>query len=157
MSVRQSFPHSSPSRQETRSTGSVKRLNGIGQLEIWTDGTGFGHGWYADYVIITDNRTGEEACFLIREYLNKENGGVNDNHLILKKQPGDVSCRERSADNNDDDDEIDTVQTRRMKALKQRSSVGSSVAVPDKRTYLVETKTGSARREIILQINDVDF
>ena len=137
--------------------GSVKRLNGLDQLEIWTDGTGFGHGWYADYVILTDNRTGEEACFLIREYLNKENGGVNDNHLVLKKQLGNVSCREQLVDNNDDDaDEMDTVQTRRMKALKH-STDGSSAALPDKRTYRVETKTGSAMQEIIAETYHLDF
>lgn len=137
--------------------GSVKRLNGVDQLEIWTDGTGFGHGWYADYVIITDNRTGEEACFLIREYLNKENGGVNDKHRVLKKQPGNVSCRESSVDNNDDDDdEMDTVKTRRMKALKH-STDGSSAAPLDKRTYRVETKTGSSIREILVEMNPLHF
>jgi hypothetical protein len=117
--------------------GSTKSLNGIKQLEIWTDGKGFGHGWYADYVLVTDNKTGEEACFLIGDYLNKENGGVADDHLLLDKQPGNISCREKRRKK---DDDIDTVQTRQMKAFRPRTS--SSSAVLYKRTYHVDTKTG---------------
>jgi hypothetical protein len=75
---------------------------------------------------------------LIDEYLNKENGGVVDNHLLLDKQPGNVSCRERQHKKEDD---IDTVQTRQMKAVKA-SVDGSSFAPLYKRTYHVDTKTG---------------
>ncbi len=121
--------------------GSTKQLNGIKQLEIWTDGKGLGHGWYADYIIVTDNKTGEETCFLIGEYLNKENGGVVDNHLLLDKQTSSISCREKHQENEDD---IDTIQTRQMKAIRPitTSSDHSSPAILYKRTFHVDTKTG---------------
>ncbi len=111
-------------------------MNGIKQLEIWTDGKGFGHGWYADYAAVTDNKTGEEACFLIGQYLNKEYGGIVDNHLLLDKQIDDIPCREKHRRKEDD---IDTIQTRQMKAIRP----DSSPAIPYKRTYHVDVKTGN--------------
>lgn len=130
------------------SSGTMQRLNGIQQLEIWTDGKGLGHGWYADYVIVTDNKTGEEACFLINEYLNKENGGVAADHLILDKQPGNVSCR---AKHSAKDDDLDTIKTRRMQAVKSsRDSPETSLStVRYKRTYHVDTRTGDANNKSI--------
>jgi hypothetical protein len=116
--------------------GSIKSLNGIKQLEIWTDGKGFSHGWYADYVAVIDNKTGEEACFLIDQYLNKEYGGIEDNHLLLDKQIDDIPCREKYRRK---DDDIDTIQTQQIKAFKQ----DSSLAIPYKRTYHVDVKTGN--------------
>ncbi len=128
--------------------GSIKSLNGIKQLEIWTDGKGFGHGWYANYVAVIDNKTGEEACFLIDQYLNKENGGITDNHLLLDKQTDKISCREKYRKKEDD---IDTIQTRQMKAIRPITDLkqeSSSVAIPYKRTYHVDTKTGKWNESI---------
>ena len=117
-------------------------MNGIKQLEAWTDGKGFGHGWYADYIAVTDNKTGEEACFLIGQYLNKEYGGVEDNHLLLDKQIDDIPCREKHRRKEDD---VDTIQTRQMKAIRPDKTFkqDSSPAVPYKRTYHVDVKTGN--------------
>ncbi|CAF3508369.1 unnamed protein product [Rotaria sp. Silwood1] len=137
--------------------GSTKRLNGINQLEIWTDGKSLGHGWYADYVIVTDNRTGEQACFPIGEYLNKENGGVAVNHLLLDKQTDNISCRERYQKQEDD---MDTIRTRQMEAINSfiTSSNDSSSAIVYKRTYHIDMKTGlsstSTNADIYLQIHD---
>lgn len=121
-------------------------MNGVQQLEIWTDSSGLGHGWFADHVIVTDNKTGEESCFLIGEYLNKQNGGVTEKHLIVNKQLGNVSCREKRSrnDNDDDDDDLDTIETRRMKAVKSHrdSAENSTSTVVYKRTYHIDTKTG---------------
>lgn len=127
--------------QTKRYIGSTKPLNGVEQLEIWTDGKGLGHGWYADYIIMTDNKTGEETCFVIGKYLNKENGGVADNHLLLNKQTSSTSCREKYREKEDD---IDTIETRQMKAFGPitTSSDDSSLAIVYKRTYHVDTKTG---------------
>lgn len=124
------------------SIGSTKSLNGIKQLEVWTDGKGFGNGWYADYITVTDNKTNEEACFLIGQYLNKEYGGIVDNHLVLDKQSDDIPCREKYRRKEDD---IDTIQTRQMKAIKLNKDLigeSSSSVIPYKRTYHVDTKTG---------------
>ncbi|CAF3808973.1 unnamed protein product [Rotaria sordida] len=143
--------------------GVTKLLNGINQLEIWTDGKGLGHGWYADYVIVTDNRTGEEACFLIGEYLNKENGGIAINHLILDKLTGNMSCRERHRKQEDD---LDTIRTRQIEAIKSiiSSSDDSSSTIVYKRTYHIDTKTGrkgflglsptGTNADVYLQIHD---
>ncbi|CAF4049780.1 unnamed protein product [Rotaria sp. Silwood2] len=144
--------------------GSTKPLNGINQLEIWTDGKSFGHGWYADYIIVTDNKTGEEACFLIDEYLNKENGGVSVNHLLLDKQTGNISCRERHQKQEDD---LDTIRTLQMEAIKSViiSSDHASSTIVYKRTYHIDTKTGpkgflggvssaGTNADIYLQIHD---
>lgn len=112
------------------------------QLEVWTDGKGFGHGWFADYISVTDNKTSEEACFLIGQYLNKDYGGVADNHLILDKQTDDIPCREKYRRKEDD---IDTIQTRQMKAIKPNRTFtkeSSSSVITYKRTYHVDTKTG---------------
>ena len=120
--------------------GSTKPLNGIEQLEIWTDGKGFGHGWFADYVVVKDNQTDDEACFLIAQYLNKNKGGVRDNHLLLNKQSDRVSCRQPHPSL---DDETDTVQTRRMKAVGslRATSDPSASKLRYRRTYHVRTKT----------------
>jgi hypothetical protein len=116
-------------------------LNGINQLEIWTDGKGFGPGWYADYIAVIDNKTGEETCFLIGQYLNKEYGGTTDNHLLLDKQTDDIPCREKYRRKEDD---IDTIQTRQMEAIRTTNDFKQefSPAIPYKRTYHVDTKTG---------------
>jgi len=117
-------------------------LNGINQLEIWTDGKGFGQGWYADYIAVIDNKTGEETCFLIGQYLNKEYGGTTDNHLLLDKQTDDIPCREKYRRKEDD---IDTIQTRQMEAIRPTNDFKqeSSPAITYKRTYHVDTKTGN--------------
>ena len=124
-------------------------MNGIKQLEIWTDGKGFGHGWYADYIAVTDNKTNEEACFLIDQYLNKEYGGVDDNHLLLDKQLDDIPCREKIQYKEDD---MDTVQTQQIMAVRPNEieKENSSAAIPFKRTYHVETKTGECSMGIII-------
>ena len=121
--------------------GSTQPLHGIKQLEVWTDERGLGHGWYADYIAVKDNKTGEEACFLIGQYLNKENGGVADNHLLLDKEPTGASCRERK------DDDMDTIETRQMQAVQSvaASSYDSEVATQFRRTYHVDVKTGMRR------------
>ncbi len=109
--------------------GSVQSLNGIDKLELWHDDTGMGRGWFVDYIAVTDNKTGEEACFFIGEYLNKENGGVEEKHLILDKQKTDNRpCREHRFDVNET-----TIQ--QSLAKENRSS-------PFTQTYRVETKTG---------------
>ena len=122
-------------------SGSIKSLNGIKQLEIWTDGKGFGHGWYADYVAVTDNKTKQQACFVIGQYLNKHYGGVADHHLLLDKQSDDVPCREKVRIT---DEDMDTVQTRQMTAIKAANTLENDLAsaIPYKRTYHVDTKTG---------------
>lgn len=121
--------------------GSTKSLNGIKQLEIWTDGKGLGHGWFADHVLVRDNKTDEEACFLIGQYLNKEYGGVTDNHLILDRQMDDVPCRKKLRKLEDD---LDTIQTRQMSAVKMSRESQEELAstAPFRRTYHVDTKTG---------------
>jgi hypothetical protein len=88
-----------------------------------------GRGWFADYIAVTDNKTGEEACFFIGEYLNKENGGVEEKHLILDKQEIDNRpCRERQFD-------VNETTMKQSLAKTNRSS-------PFTQTYRVETKTG---------------
>jgi hypothetical protein len=62
--------------------GSTRSLDGVDKLELWHDDTGIGNGWFADYVAVTDNKTSEEACFFIGQYLNKENGGINNRKII---------------------------------------------------------------------------
>ncbi|CAF3469493.1 unnamed protein product, partial [Rotaria sp. Silwood2] len=81
------------------------------------------------------------ACFLIDEYLNKENGGVSVNHLLLDKQTGNISCRERHQKQEDD---LDTIRTLQMEAIKSViiSSDHASSTIVYKRTYHIDTKTG---------------
>ncbi len=94
--------------------------------------------------MVTNNNTGEEACFSIDQYLNKDYGGVADNHLLLDKQIDSITCREKHRKN---DDDIDTIQTRQMKAIRPMTTLTqeSSPAIPYKRAYHVDTKTGKYR------------
>ena len=124
-------------------------LNDIHQLEVWTDQSGIGNGWFADYIIVKNNQTDEEACFPVHEYLNIQNGGVKDNHLILEKEQSSISCRDR--DQMNDEDDSDTVKTRPIKftPTTRDSSNDSSTAVVFKRTYHVDTKTGNFFSKIV--------
>ena len=124
--------------------GSIQSLNGIEKLELWHDGTGYGHGWLVDYVAVTDNKTGEEACFFIGEYLNDENGGTDEKHLILNKQTVDNRpCREHQFDANEST--IPSTETTGYPPSQYAQ------------TYRVETKTGieyhSIQRYILSMIN----
>ncbi|CAF1098753.1 unnamed protein product, partial [Adineta ricciae] len=113
--------------------GSTKPLSAIQQLEIWTDGKHHGSGWFADYIRIKDNKTDKEACFSIKNFLNKENGGVANDHLILNKESNGILCREKEND-------MDTVETRQIQAVQ---SINDSVStVQYRKTYHVDTKTG---------------
>lgn len=88
-----------------------------------------GRGWYADYISVTDNKTGEEACFFIGEYLNNENGGVEEKHLILDKQTTDNRpCREHQFDANE--------------SIIQGSITTGNISSPFTQTYRIEIKTG---------------
>jgi hypothetical protein len=112
-----------------RELGSIQSLDEIAKLELWHDDTGVGHGWFADYVAVIDNKTGEESCFFIGEYLNKENGGVEEKHIILDKQIVDNRpCREHQFDGNESTIE-DIVGT-------------ENPPTAFKQTYRIETKTG---------------
>ena len=76
-----------------------------------------------------DNQSNEEACFFIGKYLNKENGGIEEKHLIIRKQTVENrSCREHRFDS----DEL-TIQT-------ENSSSDF------KQTYRIETKTGKRKK-----------
>jgi hypothetical protein len=89
-----------------------------------------GRGWFADYIAVTDNKTNEESCFFIGQYLNNENGGVEEKHLILDKQTGDNRpCREHQFDVKE--------------STIQESLVRGNISSPFTQTYRVETKTGS--------------
>ncbi len=108
----------------------MQSLDGIDKLEVWHDDTGLGRGWFADYISLTDNKTGEEACFFIGEYLNNENGGVEQKHLILDKQTGDNRpCREHQFD--------------AKESTIQESLIRGNLPSPYKQTYRIETKTGN--------------
>lgn len=78
--------------------GTVEDLNRIDQLELWIEGKGLGHGWLAEYIEITNNQTGEVVCFVVGQYLNDKNGGVEGNPLTLRRTTGDQSCREPTED-----------------------------------------------------------
>ncbi len=107
----------------------MQSLDGIDKLEIWHDDTGLGRGWFADYISVIDNQTGEEACFFIGEYLNSENGGVEEKHLILDKQTEDNRpCREHQFD--------------AKESTIQESLIRGNLSSPYKQTYRIETKTG---------------
>jgi hypothetical protein len=109
--------------------GSTRSLDGVDKLELWHDDTGIGNGWFADYVAVTDNKTSEEACFFIGQYLNKENGGIEDKHLILDKQSKDNRpCREHRFDGNE--------------STVQETGILGNPSSAFKQTYRIETKTG---------------
>ncbi|CAF4483957.1 unnamed protein product [Rotaria socialis] len=110
--------------------GSSQSLDGIDKLELWHDNTGTGHGWFTDYVAVVDNKTGEEACFFIGDYLNKKNGGVEEKHLILDKQAVDNRpCREHNFD--------------ATESTIQEAKVTENPTTPFTQTYCVKTKTGT--------------
>lgn len=109
--------------------GSVQSLDGVDKLEVWHDDTGLGHGWFADYISVLDNQTGEESCFFIGQYLNTDNGGIEGKHLILDKQSTENRpCREHQSDIKES-----TIQEPLSRANAQ---------IPYKQTYQIETKTG---------------
>jgi hypothetical protein len=115
--------------------GSSKQLNGIDQIELWTDGKGLGNGWFPKYVEVKDNKTGDIVCFLVNQYLNQKNGGIEGNPLRLKRLTGDRPCQELIEENNDNDTELEEPKT------------SSNVKIPDlastyKSTFSVTTKTG---------------
>ena len=89
--------------------GSSRLLNGIDQIELWTDGKGVGHGWFPDYIQVTDNKTSDVACFPVHQYLNQKQGGIVGKPLRLKRLADDRSCREwieeREGDNDGDETE----------------------------------------------------
>ncbi len=110
--------------------GSVQSLDSIDKIELWHDDTGMGRGWFADYIAVTDHKTGEEACFFIGEYLNHENGGVEEKHLILDKQTVDHRpCREHQFDVNES-------------TIEESIARGGNIPSPFNQTYRIETKTG---------------
>jgi hypothetical protein len=109
--------------------GSIQSLDGIDKIELWHNDTGIGRGWFADYIAVTDNKTGEESCFFIGEYLNKENGGVEEKHLILDKQTVDNRpCREHRFDANE--------------STIQESIARGNIPSTFTQTYRIQTKTG---------------
>ena len=114
-------------------------MNGIKQLEIWTDGKHHGSGWFADYILVKDNKTDEEACFSIGNFLNKENGGVADDHLVLDKETNGTSCRNKEND-------MDTVETRQIQAVQSTNDSLSTTQY--KKTYHVDTKTGLQHKTV---------
>ena len=119
--------------------GSSRLLNGIDQIELWTDGKGLGHGWFPDYIQVTDNKTGDVACFPIHQYLNQKQGGIVGKPLRLKRLADDRSCdewiEENDGDKDDDDDDKETED--------QIQSSGGKVDRPPtvfKNTFSVATK-----------------
>jgi hypothetical protein len=113
--------------------GSNRQLNGIDQIELWTDAKGLGSGWYPQYVEVTDNKTGDVACFPVNQYLNQKNGGVIGNPLRLKRIFGDRTCQELTEENNDNEsEEQTTISKMRNPGLTSKY----------RNTYSVITKTG---------------
>ena len=126
----------SNSREVLVRLGSTQSLDEIDKLEVWHDGSGVGHGWLLDYIAVTDNRTGEEACFFVGEFLNEENGGVEEKHLTLNKQTVDNRpCREHQFDGN----ELTITET---DANTHPPSVYQQ-------TYRIETKTGRLEKAFL--------
>lgn len=72
--------------------GSNQALTGIDQIELWTDAKNLASGWFPQYIEVTDNKTGEMACFPINQYLNEKNGGIQGNPLRLKKRLNSRPC-----------------------------------------------------------------
>ena len=132
MELHRSVNHRNPferGQTDEFDVGSTQPLEEINKLEVWHDGAGLGHGWLLDYIAVTDNRTGEEACFFVGEFLNEENGGVEEKHLILNKQTVDNRpCREHQFDGN----ELTITET-------EATAYPPSIY---QQTYRVETKTG---------------
>jgi len=112
--------------------GTSKQLNGIDQIELWTDEKGLGSGWFPKYVEVTDNKTGDIACFPVNQYLNQKNGGIEGNPLRLKRITGDRPCQELVEESHDNDNESEELNT------------SSNVKLPNlyKSTFSVITKTG---------------
>ena len=109
--------------------GSKKSLIGIDKLEVWHDGHGFGHDWFADYIAIIDNQTSEEACFLIAQYLNTDNGGVEEKHLFLNRQETNGhSCRDHGLE--------------LIESSATENPTENVTQLEYRQTYRVATKTG---------------
>ena len=109
---------------------------------MWHDGSGTGHGWLADYIAIRDNQTDEEACFFIGEYLNRENGGVKDKHLILNKQTVDNRpCREHRFDGDE--------------STMQQTDMSEDLLAVYKQSFRIEIKTGKEKQAILLNLRCV--
>lgn len=110
--------------------GTSKQLNSIDQIELWTDGKGLGSGWFPEYIEVTDNRTGDVACFPINQYLNQKNGGIEGNPLRLKRTTDDRSCQELV----EDDESEEQNSSSNVKTSELTSKYKS--------TFSVTTKTG---------------
>jgi hypothetical protein len=112
--------------------GTSKQLNGIDQIDLWTDEKGLSNGWFPKYVEVTDNKTGDIACFPVNQYLNQKYGGIEGNPLRLKRITGDRPCQELIDEGHDNENESEEPITT------------SNVKLPGlyKSTFSVITKTG---------------
>jgi hypothetical protein len=116
-------------RTDVFDVGTSKQLNGIDQIELWTDGKGLSSGWFPEYVEVTDNTTGDVACFPVNQYLNQKNGGIEGIPLRLKKLTSDRSCQELVEDESQQQSSSSNVKT-------------SGLTNKYKNTFSVITKTG---------------
>ena len=115
--------------------GTNKALNGVDQIELWTDDKGLGSGWFPNYLQLTDNKTGEIACFPINQYLNEKNGGIEGNPLTLKKRIDDRPCQQLVDEPSPDDPSNDASTSSNVKNTEEMTNKYKS-------TYSVITKTG---------------
>ena len=116
--------------------GTSKQLDGIDQIELWTDGKGLGSGWFPKYVEVTDNKTGDVVCFPVNQYLNEKNGGIERNPLRLRRTTGDRPCQELVDERSENDYDS-----------KQRKNTAPNMKTSDsidkyQSSYSVTTKTG---------------
>jgi len=116
--------------------GTSKQLNGIDQIELWTDSKGLGSGWFSKYVEVTDNKTGDIACFPVNQYLNQKNGGIEGNPLRLKRTTGDRPCQELVEERSDNENESEQ-QKNTASNMKMSDSINKY-----KSSFSVITKTG---------------
>lgn len=114
--------------------GSREELDGIDEIELWTDGKGVGSGWFPKYLEVTDNKTNEVACFPVNQYLNKKYGGTEESPLKLKRLPAeDRPCQElvKELEGQDSENEDTSINTKQSEAAHVFQN-----------TYSVVTKTG---------------
>ncbi len=113
--------------------GTNKELDGIEEIDLWTDGKGLGSGWFSKYVEVTDNKTGDVACFPVNQYLNQKNGGVEGNPMRLKRLTGDRSCQDliEEGQENESDDQNPSSNAKILDSINKYKS-----------TFSVITKTG---------------
>jgi len=114
--------------------GSREELDGIDEIELWTDGKGVGSGWFPKYLEVTDKKTNEVACFPVNQYLNKKYGGIEESPLKLKRLPaGDRPCQDlvKELEGQDSDNEDTSINTKQSEATRVFQN-----------TYSVVTKTG---------------